>query len=806
MAEEIIKNIQTMKRDLLRLKEEDNLLPREEIEKQKKIETERRLKIENEIKIAEDKERKKEEEELLRLRKEERKNDLEIDYYDDEEETAESKKALEEINKQIITRKKDSINFKANAIKEQRKTEEVKEVPPPPPPPPEPPKPKELTKGELLEKIKGLEQEREGIALKIKDILEKKQPINQEKNVVLSELDQVRKSFQEVVLKEQEIEESQKALEEKELLAESPKDKRKIEKERWAIEEKRREIEQKRWPWDQKIKSLDDKIKEIEEKSLDLNSLEIALKNKLEDIANKEAEIQKKIERIELKKEVEQVKEAKISIEKEKSEVATKIEELDKQITTISNKEKDVEEEKSEIEQKEASEKDITKKRELETERWKVEEKRRKIETERWKVEETKNALEIKAQKVEERMNLILEKEKSLLAEISPEEPKPLEIVEEDAKEEVPEPAVAESSGVSKEVVPVSETVDRDSGIEEAQKRIEMLRKAKKPAVAESSGVARPEPEKEVKDKIKESPDPQPKAGPPRAERDLEKERLIAQENRRKELLGRLKSPLAVQSRDNVLPKPKELVKKLPKKPSGGQKIWLRIAIAAFIIIVLTAILTFWYWYFRVKDPNPPAVENQVEETLPPEVIEVRTFTELDYIFNPQDEIMIEKDEMIDFLTNILQEEQIDDKFVRVTIKDVGFKEFAENILLTMPEEFYEKASEEFIFYVYSQPQGKRFGLVVKINNPTTLEDVLKIQETTMEQDFSTLFQLSGQTAPAIVSYFRNSSDASGYEGPDFRYKTVNKEDVGICYAVSDNYFILGSSWKSMETLLSKLN
>jgi len=69
----------------------------------------------------------------------------------------------------------------------------------------------------------------------------------------------------------------------------------------------------------------------------------------------------------------------------------------------------------------------------------------------------------------------------------------------------------------------------------------------------------------------------------------------------------------------------------------------------------------------------------------------------------------------------------------------------------------------------------------------------------------NSFFELQGKDGPGIVSYFRNAKDVSGYNGLNFRYQTLTTNDLGICYFLSDDYFILTSSWNSMERVLKKL-
>jgi hypothetical protein len=62
-----------------------------------------------------------------------------------------------------------------------------------------------------------------------------------------------------------------------------------------------------------------------------------------------------------------------------------------------------------------------------------------------------------------------------------------------------------------------------------------------------------------------------------------------------------------------------------------------------------------------------------------------------------------------------------------------------------------------------------------------------------------------GKEGKAVAPYFKNASDLQDYQGPDFRFKTLNENDLGIFYAANDYYFAFTSSSESMESLLAKL-
>jgi len=69
-----------------------------------------------------------------------------------------------------------------------------------------------------------------------------------------------------------------------------------------------------------------------------------------------------------------------------------------------------------------------------------------------------------------------------------------------------------------------------------------------------------------------------------------------------------------------------------------------------------------------------------------------------------------------------------------------------------------------------------------------------------MKDDFKTFFTLmEEESALTPYPYFRNANQVGGYVGPNFRFQTLTKQDLGICYLVSDYYFVFTSSWESMK-------
>ena len=257
----------------------------------------------------------------------------------------------------------------------------------------------------------------------------------------------------------------------------------------------------------------------------------------------------------------------------------------------------------------------------------------------------------------------------------------------------------------------------------------------------------------------------------------------------------------------------------LPKKPTLWEKLWVRIVIFLLIIVFLMGNLTFWYWYFRIRiqSPNPPPSENPTPTPTPsPEPSPEPGITIPPSLFQTDIEnrtIKISKSEELPAnLQQVIQETLPEtNQFQRVIVENttdkkiLGLKDFLTSLLIRMPNDLYQKLNDDFTLFIFSQREGNRMGFVAEIKDYEGLTNLLRDQEATLETDLQPLFALMGKKDVALVSYFRNAANVGGYSGPDFRYKTLTGQDLGICYLVSGDYFVLTSSWQSMEKIVEKL-
>jgi len=658
-------------------------------------------------------------------------------------------------------------------------------------------------KEDILEKIKEIKLEKAKIQEGLNNLTQNKKPLDVKKKAILNEIKMVELSFQEARAREEELWQKLSIIEKKESQAQIPEERRELEKKRWKLEKKREELEKKRWPADEKLEQLEAKLKGLEKEGKELGIKEKELFNRQKDISQKEQDLNLKLERINLQETLEEIKESKSLLEEKVNVLFKNNEEAENNLFVVSAEEKKVEQEKIEIENKERVAENISQRRELEKTRWQTEEKRRRIESKRWKMEEEKEKISQDLKDSQNRLKSILDKKENISKRLE----------EINLLLEGKQPAVAqESSGTAKpaEVKPASipkppeppkpktreellEEVEEErvAKIEEARKRIDTLKKA---------ALERKQRQEQMKKAVL----------PPMARQKLEpgheKPEPIVEE-RRAEIMKRLSLPILKQAvkEQPKIPETEEIIRVVPKKPSFREKLWVRALIVAATLVILAGILTFWYWYFRIRTSGPaypPGYEKEKEGiSIPPALFDI-TDTVIITISDAED--------LSEALKKSLQVPRFPSQFKRIIIKKegeiVGVKELFNLLEVKVPDNFYDNIIDEPTMFIYSQGQGGRFGFVVKASTSAqALNIVLRAMEPTAEADFENLFVLMGKEEKAVAPYFKNAEDMEDYTGPDFRFKTLNQNDLGIFYLATDYYFVFSSSLESTENLLIKI-
>ena len=255
--------------------------------------------------------------------------------------------------------------------------------------------------------------------------------------------------------------------------------------------------------------------------------------------------------------------------------------------------------------------------------------------------------------------------------------------------------------------------------------------------------------------------------------------------------------------------------RELPKKLSPLQKIIVR----AGVVLILLLFAGFFYWLIAQKPSEAPGEE---ETTLPEETAEEpgeqpgEQPEEQPEIKVPLSLISTEATRTLEIinlgetpliLSGLLKGKVEPQGFTRVLIENknenkiLGLKDFFAAFETQSPEGLLDKLDDDFTLFVYSTQAANRLGFVAKVEQTEGLLNLLKTWEETMEKDMKKLFVSLGQEEPTLVSYFRDGV----WKNTTYRYLTISKADLGICYSIFDNYFIFTSSWKSLAEVIDNL-
>ncbi|MCK4781848.1 hypothetical protein KAS79_02925 [Candidatus Parcubacteria bacterium] len=565
-------------------------------------------------------------------------------------------------------------------------------------------------------------------------------------------------------------------------------------------------------PRSETIASEEEKIKEEKQIAEEIEKKWLKEKAELE---------QKKAEAEERKKILENQKEP---IETKKNDLLKQLEQLKQTLEPILIKEKEIEQRRKEIEEKERLTVSFEQKRKIEKQRWQVEDEIKETEKQRWQVEdeiekikqeikkyileeqkilkekvlikEKKDTLKKQLQEIEEKveplklkLNEILEKEKELKQEI----------------ENVDKPAESPPARNASDAGGASIQASSPEQIPEPQPDAD-------PPLAETPKPATQSPEDdEVVPPTGGEPEPQIKE-PPKYEQPPEIKQIRATleevQKREEEERGRfLRKIEETDIEDEPAESPsiqesepaKVVFRHLPQKPRLLEKIWIRFIILIVIFLILASIFTFWYWYFEIKSPQDS------KSSTPEEIMESRV------VIPPESLISVETikifeinsdEQTVDVFERAIKE-NLSKGFIRIIIKNqtenkiLGLKEFFENFQIKAPENFEQKLNNDFTLFIYSS-ENNNFGFTAEITpaespadnqaDRENLKEIMLSWEETIKKDLEPLLFVLAENKDLTPSHaFKQAS----HKEADFRYISFLEEDLGICYSIFDNYFIL---------------
>lgn len=252
--------------------------------------------------------------------------------------------------------------------------------------------------------------------------------------------------------------------------------------------------------------------------------------------------------------------------------------------------------------------------------------------------------------------------------------------------------------------------------------------------------------------------------------------------------------------RESPTPKPKEktlpptpppspLDSLMPKKPQKSRGAFKKIFVRLALVVLVIAMVGAAFYFFR----KPGGIT-----IIPPDDQNGGQATTTQGGFNfPQSLIAADQTKIIEVSTGesldpalqrVLAEQAAVGVLTRILAKDPsGFRPAREMLASVfgyeLPTEVLEKLAGDQTLTIFGQTEGNRVAFIGKTSDKSGLISALKKWE-------------AG----------KGSFKTAASQRTLFRYLTLGKNDLGICYLVIDDYFVLTSSFGSMQKIIQELD
>ncbi len=244
---------------------------------------------------------------------------------------------------------------------------------------------------------------------------------------------------------------------------------------------------------------------------------------------------------------------------------------------------------------------------------------------------------------------------------------------------------------------------------------------------------------------------------------------------------------------------PKTTTVSLPQKPAMHTKIFVRVLV--FLVVLGALSLAGWAAYpkFKAKphsNPAPaPAPKPAPALQIPPPVFAMQNTKTLE---------ITKKEDILPSLANFLKSNSLQG-FTRIVFalngSVAGPQEFFASTKMVFPENLAQKMEDNFTLFAYSGNAQNRVGFITTFALTDGVYDTLRAGEPAMETNFSSFASIIGQKDKAYIKFFRSIT----YKKVLIRCQTFSLQDLGLCYTLVDNHFVLASSLESMKAAIDQL-
>ena len=260
---------------------------------------------------------------------------------------------------------------------------------------------------------------------------------------------------------------------------------------------------------------------------------------------------------------------------------------------------------------------------------------------------------------------------------------------------------------------------------------------------------------------------------------------------------------------------PSKEVPKIPTKPLyKATPVWIKFGIIGLAIIFITLSGLYGYWKIFIQNKSTPTANLPTATTTVPTLPTTSTATTTvpTQFFNklPNKSITFDLPSKTSaVLTQILKSEtKIPEtlaavKQLKITYlgKPLTTEEFFNLIQIPTPKDFLLNYEDEFAFAYFSQKEGARPILILKIKNKQLVQNQMADWEkTTLPGDIFPLF-LGDSELPKTPQPFKSYL----FIGQPVRYLNINMPFTSLNYAVYNNFLIFTASSAGMFVILQDL-
>ncbi len=298
-------------------------------------------------------------------------------------------------------------------------------------------------------------------------------------------------------------------------------------------------------------------------------------------------------------------------------------------------------------------------------------------------------------------------------------------------------------------------------------------------------------------------------------------------------LLNSLKSKIAkLRARRMSSPKP-ELLRPKPsgvvlKDPRNKKKLAFGLMSLAAILII-GGIGGFFYWLNYVRQVEPPIAlthfecqddmcvsvdgegDNQCQIDTDCQTIEP-------VVTVPDSLISAAEDKTIELITgqetlllgqvkDLANQEQATSTINRVLAKVsdgeqkyLNLSELTLALGINIPEAILSAATSDHTLFLYSQEEGNRLGLVIKMGESETLVQDLKNWESTMTDDLKNMFLTDDVPSLSVIEFYDNI-----YNNADIRYINLLGPGLTVDYALVNGNLVITTSKESMFAVIDTI-